>query len=186
MRELVLVQFPKSDRNPLLRASYRPITLLTADCEILGRILADRLTEALPGLIHPDQAGFVPGRNTSQNIWRLFQVQDGVRGRFPRAACLVLDIEKAFDTLAWQYLFEALRRVGIGPQFIAYTRLLYTDLTTRVRIGRFISSPIPIKRGTHQGCPLYPCDLRHLHGTAGSAPARGRRAMGHPARRPHS
>lgn len=86
MRELVLVQFPKSDRNPLLRASYRPITLLTADCEILGRILADRLTEALPGLIHPDQAGFVPGRNTSQNIWRLFQVQDGVRGRFPRAA----------------------------------------------------------------------------------------------------
>lgn len=59
-----------------------------------------------------------------------------MRDRYPNAACLVLDLEKAFDTLTWPFLFEVLRRVGIGPTLLRYTQLLYTNLTARVQMGK--------------------------------------------------
>lgn len=73
---------------------------------------------------------------TSQNLLRLFHIQDGAGPHFPRAACLILDLEKEFDTLLWPYLFAVLRRNDVGPTLLAYTQLLYKNLTTRVRLGK--------------------------------------------------
>lgn len=156
LRESVIVSFLKPHRDPQLLPSYRPITLLSVDCKILGKLLADRYSQILCPLIHPDQNGFVPGRSTSLNLRRFFHIQDQVHSTYPNAACLILDLEKAFDTLLWPYLFEVLRRMGAGPLLLKYTKLLYTNLTSRVRIGGYISAPFDVERGTRQGCPLSP------------------------------
>ncbi|KAJ1123023.1 hypothetical protein NDU88_001496 [Pleurodeles waltl] len=44
---------------------------------------------------------------------------------FP-TALVALDMEKAFNTLSWEYLWEVMRRMGIGPIFLSWVRLLYT------------------------------------------------------------
>lgn len=118
--------------------------------------MADRYAQILVPLIHPDQCRFIPRRNTSHNLRRLFHIQDRVQTHFPNAACLILDLEKAFDTLLWPYLFAVPQKIGIGPALTAYTRLLYTGPTSRVRIGKYISQPFVTERGTRQGCQLSP------------------------------
>lgn len=58
----------------------------------------------MPSLVHADQAGFIPGRNTAINIRRLLAVM-GSEGYDKReAAVFAVDIEKAFDSLEWSYL----------------------------------------------------------------------------------
>ncbi|KAJ1082847.1 hypothetical protein NDU88_003012 [Pleurodeles waltl] len=55
------------------------------------------------------------------------------------AALVVLDMEKAFDLLSWEYLWEVMRRMGIGPDFLSWVRLLYTVPRARVRTGPIVS-----------------------------------------------
>ncbi len=52
--------YKKKDKREI--SNYRPITLLNADYKIFTKILANRLADVAEHLIHPDQAGFVPGR----------------------------------------------------------------------------------------------------------------------------
>src|SRR6185295_8944798 len=54
---------PKPNRDHSFIRNWRPITLANCDTKIFSRILAGRLAQVLPRLLHPDQAGFVRGRS---------------------------------------------------------------------------------------------------------------------------
>lgn len=63
---------PKPGCDPLLVSSYHPISLLPAETKIIGKILADRLKKYTCSIVHPDQTGFMPGRQLHFNLCCLF------------------------------------------------------------------------------------------------------------------
>lgn len=71
------------------------------------------------------------------------------RDKWARTGCLVLDPEKAVDTVEWGFLFTKLRKYGL-------VKLLYTPPTARIKTGPYVSKQVPIDRGTRQGCPPSP------------------------------
>lgn len=69
---------------------------------------------------------------------------------------LSLDLQKAFDTVSWSFLFSILNRWGFGPNFTIVLEAFYSQPSTQVRIQGIYSEPFYIARGTRQGCPLSP------------------------------
>lgn len=155
-RVATIVAIHKPNKPQSDCSSYRPISLLNAEAKILAKVLATRLQPHLGTLIHPDQSGFMPNRNTALNLRRLNSVLARKRMIQEEAVILSLDARMAFDLLEWPFLFAVLRRLGFGPKFCAWIELLYTKPLAQVAINGCLSETFPLNRGTRQGCPLSP------------------------------
>uniref|UniRef100_A0A8C5LT99 Reverse transcriptase domain-containing protein n=1 Tax=Leptobrachium leishanense TaxID=445787 RepID=A0A8C5LT99_9ANUR len=147
---------PKPGKDPAECTSYRPISLLNCDIKILARILADRLKQFLPGLVHPDQVGFIPGREARDGTQRAINAVAAARRSGQRLLLLSTDAEKAFDRVLWPFLFQTLRTLGLGSGFLTWVQALYTLPTARIKVNGALSASFPISNGTRQGCPLSP------------------------------
>ncbi len=104
----------------------------------------------------PDQTGFVHDRQTQDNIRRGLHVTDHVITRNIKATLISLDVEKAFDSLRWQYLHLALRRFGFAESSISCIKKLYSLPNARIKINGHLSQIINLERGCCQRCPLSP------------------------------
>ena len=60
----------KKDR--IFLKNWRPISLLSVDYILLSKTLSNRLTPILSTIIHPNQRGFMKGRNIAKNIRILY------------------------------------------------------------------------------------------------------------------
>lgn len=56
----------------------------------------------------------------------------------------------------WAFLLAVLRRMGFGPSFISWVKLLYTDIRSAILVNGYISDCFYPSRGVRQGCPLSP------------------------------
>lgn len=145
----------KKAKDPLLCESYRPISLLNCDYKILANVLAGRLENILPKVIHPDQTGFVTGRQMSSNLRCVFNVIYQRNDAVPEVV-ISLDAHKGFDRVEYNFLFATLLKFGFGPVFCSWISILYATPQASVRTNKVMSGLFPLSRGARQGCPLSP------------------------------
>ena len=67
---------------------------------------------------------------------------------------LLLDFEKAFDSVEWNFLFKTLEKFNFGPNFISWIKILYTNPIFRIKNNGWISKTCKMNRGIRQGCPI--------------------------------
>lgn len=79
---------PKLGKDLDLCSSYRPISLLNVVAKILTKLLAIRRNRVILSLIHGDQTGFMPGKDTDINLRRMLTVINRV-GRRVRGGGLI-------------------------------------------------------------------------------------------------
>ena len=72
---------------------------------------------------------------------------------------VALDIQKAFDSLEWPFLFRALRAFGIGETFITWIKNIYLDATSQVLNNGYTTKGFAIERGVRQGDPVVDTSL---------------------------
>lgn len=76
------IYFFKSDKDPILCGSNRPISLLNVDLKILSKILAQHLQGVLQSIISTDQTGFMLGRHSFHNTRRLLNIVNSPSSNF--------------------------------------------------------------------------------------------------------
>uniref|UniRef100_A0A8C5MKZ0 Reverse transcriptase domain-containing protein n=1 Tax=Leptobrachium leishanense TaxID=445787 RepID=A0A8C5MKZ0_9ANUR len=122
----------------------------------MAKMLARRLNPILPSMIHPDQVGFVPLRGARDNTLRAINLLHISRVNSTPMLFLSVDAEKAFDRVDWSFLITVLARLGLGPRWLAWVSALYSNPTALLRVNGTLSSPISVRNGMRQGCPLSP------------------------------
>jgi len=114
----VITLIPKPGKDPTIACSYRPIILLNCDCKIISKVINNRLTDLLHNLIGPEQNGFIKGRYIGYNVRMMFDFMDYMDYQDDSRTLLSLDMCKAFDSLIWDFIFEAFKSFGFGNYFI--------------------------------------------------------------------
>lgn len=126
------------------------------DLKLYAKILANRLLPLLPKLISLDQVGFIPGREAKDNTMKAINLHRWLTSSQQRGFFLSLDVEKAFDRVAWDCMLEALKMFGFLDRMLQFILALYSSPTARVKVNGHLSNAFPISNGTRQGCPLSP------------------------------
>lgn len=134
--------------------NYRPITILNSDYKTLTKALTNRLMEAVPNLIHLDQAGFMKGRRIEDqtelaNLILAWGEKKGVND-----IIMCLDQEKAYDRVRHEFLWATLKKFGFPRHFINTVKALYKNAETIDILNGEKSTPFQVKRGVRQGDPM--------------------------------
>ena len=69
---------------------------------------------------------------------------------------MMIDFEKAFDSVSWNFLYKVLDFFGFDNGFISWIKLFNNNIFAYVIQCGFLSDPIPVKRGCRQGDPIAP------------------------------
>ena len=152
----IITLIPKKGKKRILLKNWRPITLLNTDYKILTKSLALRLRQVLPFIINFDQTGFLQDRYIGENIRTIADLIDYTSLRNEPGIILLLDFEKAFDTVKWKYILESLKLFNFGPQFINWIQVIYCNSQSTVINNGHSAAFFPLERGIRQGCPLSP------------------------------
>ncbi|CAH2306852.1 Hypothetical predicted protein [Pelobates cultripes] len=100
------------------------------DVKLLSKLLASRLQQFIPRLVHLDQTGFIPGQEARYCTLRAFAIQGlAIKGNSD-LLMLSTDAEKAFDRVTWSFMLATL-----GNGMLAWITALYTDPSVRVQIN---------------------------------------------------
>ena len=111
----VITLLPKKDKDPhFIKKLSSYITLLNTDYKIIAKVMANRLKRILDEIIHNDQTGFLKGRNIGCNVRSIIDLVDYCDANNLPGSIVLLDIEKAFDSVEHDYLFEVLKAFSLG------------------------------------------------------------------------
>lgn len=79
--------------------------------------MAKRIEKYLPKLINSDQTGFVKGRYIGQNKRLLSDIMEYLDAKKTSGLLLLIDFEKAFDSLEWNFMNKALNAFSFGQMW---------------------------------------------------------------------
>ena len=129
---VVITLVPKEDSDLELLNNWRPITLLNLDYKIASKIIARRIEKVLPVLVCSDQSGFVKGRYMGQNIRLINHILEQTKLQDIPGILLQLDFQKAFDTIEWKFILNAIAFFNFGESIQRWISTFYTNVQSSV------------------------------------------------------
>ena len=138
------------------KKNWRLLSLLNQDYKILAKLMAERIKLVLPYLIDQDQTGLLKGRYIEQNIVTIFDIIHHTDVENIPAVMILIDFEKAFDKLEWNFMFKCLEFFKFPPNIKDWVKILYTDIKSSVTNNGWHTEYFNLSRDVRQGCPFSP------------------------------
>lgn len=151
-----IILLPKGNKPRQFLRNWRPISLLNVSYKLASAAIANRIKTVLPILVSDDQTGFVPGRYIGENIRLIYDLLQFTDLNSLNGMLLLIDFEKAFDTVSHEFIQKTLQLFNFGPDIINWFNVFYSDMTSSVIVNGHISKSFQIDRGCRQGDPLSP------------------------------
>lgn len=156
-RQAVITLIEKKDQDRWDLKNWRPISLLNVDAKIATKVIAERMKRLLPELIHHDnQSGYNPGRWIGENISSILDIMQYTQAKKFPGILLFTDVEKAFDSLEWDYLNRCLQLFNIGPDLMRWVNTFYMNVQSCVINNSLCPHYFNVERGVRQRDPFSP------------------------------
>lgn len=147
---------PKEGKPKQFIKNWRPISLLNISYKIASACLANRFKSVLPKIIHSNQTGFLKGRYIGENIRLIYDTISYAEEHQIPGLLLMIDFEKAFDSVSWSFLQKALKLFNFGPDIRRWIEVFYNNANSCVSVNGQYSEWFDIRRGVRQGDPCSP------------------------------
>ncbi|KAL0304923.1 UNVERIFIED_CONTAM: putative ribonuclease H protein [Sesamum calycinum] len=152
----LLALIPKVNM-PTYVSDYRPISCCNVLYKAITKIIVKRIQRVLPLLIDYSQNAFVPGRSISDNILLAQELLAGYnQTRLPERCTLKVDIQKAYDSVEWDFLLEVLKLFNFPLQFITLIEQCISTASFSVSLNGSIHGFFKGGRGLRQGLKVNP------------------------------
>jgi len=111
----------------------------------------------LPSIIHQSQGAFVRGRELLYNVLICHDIARGYQRKHisPRSI-LKMDLQKAFDSIHWDFVKEMLESPKFPAVFTKWVMTCVTTVSFRIHINGQDQGRFKGGRGLRQGDPLSP------------------------------
>lgn len=139
-------------------ANYRPISLTSAICKVMEKIVRDSLIDFLEksGILSIHQHGFRSKRSTTSQLIECMNDWTKILDQSQSVDIIYLDFAKAFDTVSHPKLMFKLRKLGISDELLNWIHEFLSGRTQRVKVGTSLSFVGDVKSGVPQGTVLGP------------------------------
>ena len=155
-KQAVIILIEKKERDKRLIKNWCPISLLNIDTKLISKVIAIRLKKDLNNLISENQIAYLNNRFISEGgrlISDIIEITDLLQ---IEGILLMVDIEKAFDSVIHLFLVSALEKYGFKNDFIRWTILLLKNQESCKMNGGQTTNHFKSEKGTRQGDPLSP------------------------------
>ena len=152
----IITLIPKENKSRQTLTNYRPICLLNTVYKLASASIANRIKSVLDKLVHESQSGFISGRYIGDNTRLLYDLMQFVEENNIPGLLLLIDFEKAFDSLSWDFMREVLTYFNFGPSIIQWILTFYKNTQVTINQGSNLSSFFNTERGCKQGDPISP------------------------------
>lgn len=136
--------------------NYRLLALISHASKIMLYILQTRLQHHISWQISPEQAGFVKGRSTREQILNLRQLIEKSREFYVLMYICFVDYSKAFNNVRWNKLWTLFLEMGTPKHLVFLIHRLHEENSAIVRINNIKSNKCAVRKGIRQGCVLFP------------------------------
>ena len=152
----IITLLPKKDKEKIYLKNWRPITLLNTDYKIFSGALSLRIKNILDRIVGETQKGFIQGRDISECTRIIYDILHAAGKKNIPGLLLMLDFEKAFDSLSHKFIDKCLYFFNFGDTFRKCIRLLFNNASSCMLYNGHCSSYFPVSRGSRQGDPISP------------------------------
>ena len=138
----VITCIPKPNKPKHFLKNWRHISLLNCTYKIASGCIANRIKKVLDKIIAKDQMGFIKGRYIGENIRLIYDIMQYTEKQNIPGMLLLIDFEKAFDSLSWTFIEKALDLLHFKISIKNWIRTLYNNSNLKstskwIFIGKF-------------------------------------------------
>ena len=109
--------------------------MLNCAYKIYAKALVQRITHHLKDWINKEQKGFIKGRYILDAIITIWEGMDFAEESQKDFIFFKIDFEKAYGSISWKYILEALKKMGCGNAFCSMVKTLLGNATARVKLN---------------------------------------------------
>jgi len=152
----ILVPVYKGKGSRDMCGNYRGISLLSIPGKVYSRIVIERVMEITEGRISDEQGGFRKGKGCVDQIFNVKLLAEKYLVKGKKLYVAFMDLEKAYDRVDWDSLWDVLKIYGVGGQLLKGVKSFYKGANACVKINGKLSSSFSINAGVRQGCVMSP------------------------------
>ena len=134
--------------------NWRGNSLLDVVGKVFAKIVQERLQIIANKVLPESQCGFRRGRECTDMIFVARQLIEKADEHGGALFILFIDLQKAYDSVPRQALWQVLQKCGVPPAMLHIIRPFHDGMHAEVILGNTVRDSFEVRNGLRQGCTV--------------------------------